>query len=494
MIVASYPGYLLSTTALLQKSTSSLLPGQRCVNSSTSKLLPPTSSQNSLNHPQNHARTTSKPAANGSKQPPNKTAALANDLSAAFNRIKPASGIYQQQLHRGEAPDLFMYGEVGAVALPLGPAQARDMVNAASNGEFNLMDADASACRLPAEPACAFNEGSFDINNTGPWDGYVRELAGLAAEGLGLGLGGGEEVRPALDGLWLWTKGCVWSTRLSGMLPTRTLSMGRHMCTDQATLDCRVRKGGDRRTWATKMLILLPSAHEGGEITRDQDRHRIESWATARYRESMICWNRDITDLDFKPPSRGQRLGLLYYLHVPWPTAYSTLRGDYLRAVQALQDTIERYTVLVRRGAIAETVVLLPLRTEVPKGRGGIASVGRDMLVPSDLARVECFSEKGMGEIRGFQTHLALALLTARQVTRISHALGVRQSIVCDTEYILDDMADPDGDELAEPVRHLRGGRFSKESVLDVGAFASGVTRLVVSTYNPLLRPDRCSV
>lgn len=139
-------------------------------------------------------------------RPVNKTAEVAQDLAAAFERIKPVKGVYQQEIIRGEAPDIYIYGTVEAVGLPLGNRQAKEIVDTALEGNYNLHNADAEA--FPKEPACVFNAGSFDITNT-HWEGYVQELAGLAAEGLGLETC---ELRAELDAMWMWTEGCIWPT------------------------------------------------------------------------------------------------------------------------------------------------------------------------------------------------------------------------------------------------------------------------------------------
>ncbi|ROV90487.1 hypothetical protein VMCG_09815 [Cytospora schulzeri] len=404
------------------------------------------------------ARTASKRASNGGKKPAIKIVEVADGLFAAFERIKPVNGIYQQVITRGEAPDLYMLGEVGIIALPLVEEQARKIVNAAIEGECNVNDTD--AWYLDNEPASVFGEGTFDITNP-PWEKYVQELAKAAAEGLGLDEG---PVTPALDGMWFWTENCDWTT------PPQ-----------------RVRAGGDRRTWTAKMLIILPSAHKGGEITHDRNGH-VESYPTADYRESTICWHKDIQYLDFKAPTRGNRLGLLYDLHVAKPTPYNKLRGNHHSAVQALQNAIEKYTNVVRNDPSEQTAFFLPLMTKIPKGGIKAASLSKNKLLPSDLAKVECFSEKGMDEIRGFCAHLALVALTQREVPTFTHVLdlskgilgGVLKATGTSKEYILGDMVNIDGgNNLGGPLKPLKDAKFNKESVLDADAFASGLTRLV---------------
>lgn len=235
------------------------------------------------------------------------------------------------------------------------------------------------------------------------------------------------------------------------------------------------------------MLIILPTIHEGGEITFNRNGHR-ESWSTNEYRQTMICWHKDMAHLEFKAPTRGHRLGLLYGLHVPQPLTFTRLRACHHTAVQSLQDAIERYAMLVRNKVITATAFFLPLKTKVPKNgslRGGDTPVNKESLLPFDRAKVECFSEKGMDIIRGFKTHLALVMLTAREVMIFSRrGIGPETVQRNDTNYIIGDMVDTDGgDELGQPMRHLRDLKFEKDSVLDVNVFNSGLTRLVVRAY-----------
>ncbi|KUI55398.1 hypothetical protein VP1G_02825 [Cytospora mali] len=389
-----------------------------------------------------------------------KTLEVANNLSAAFKLVKPVNCIYQQEVTRSEAPDIFIKSGIGLLALPLAEEQARRMVSAALEGHMNRVNADASA--LSKEPACVFNPGSFDVKNP-LWEKYVQELAAAAAEGLGLDA---SEVTPELDGLWLWTTDCLWPTP--------------HL---------KASKRGARRTWAGTMLIVLPSAHQGGDLEMtDTGKGNPKSWSTADYRQSMICWHRDTRFLEVKAPSGGNRLGLLYDLHVPKPTSYKQLMKSHRIAVQAVQNAIEKYTVFVRSGSIEETVFFLPLTTKITQARGtnGEGHISKHKLLPADLATVDCFSQKGMGEIHGFRTHLALVWLTSRDKWTIHPIQGEELFERHGTEYILGDIVDVDGglDGLAEPFRHLKGAKFSKESVLDVCAFESGMTRMMAKEAN----------
>lgn len=245
----------------------------------------------------------------------------------------------------------------------------------------------------------------------------------------------------------------------------------------------RRRRGDNRRTWAARMLIILPSAHEGGEITSFKDGHTV-SVSTSKYRQSVICWHKDREDINIKAPTKGNCLGLLYDLHIPRPIAINQLLARHHRAVQALQDTIEKYTVLFKKNAIENRVFFLPLKSRLPtKGtQGESAPIKKDMLLPSDLAWVECLSEKGMDSIRGFQTLLALATLTARDGMTTSLVDGKETTRRSSTKYILDNIVDTDGgDDLDEPLTHLEQEGYSEDQVLDVGAFRKGITRLVVS-------------
>ncbi|KAK7746256.1 hypothetical protein SLS53_002215 [Cytospora paraplurivora] len=387
-------------------------------------------------------------------RPVNKTVKVAQDLAAAFERIKSVKGVYQQEITRGESPDIYIYGSVEAVGLPLGNKQAMEIVDTALEGSYNMHDADAED--FSKEPACVFNAGSFDINNT-RWEGYVQELAELAAEGLGLETC---ELKAELDAMWLWTEGCIW--------PTPPL---------------RVRKHGDRRTWAAKMLVILPSSHKGGEVTYIRDVNgNHDTWSTDGYRQSMVSWHKDI-NLVFKPPEKGNRLGLLYDLHVRRPLKYSQQLGLHHSAVQAVQDAIEKYTLLVRNDCMQETAFFLPLNIKIPKHtseRQDQSSIGKHMLLPSDLAKLECFYEKGMDEVRGFQTHIALAEVTARDKMTIYRAWGTRQVDHFDTEYLLQKVMDiPGGDILGETLRRLEGTKLEAELVPVVDAFKSGLTRTV---------------
>ncbi|ROV99593.1 hypothetical protein VPNG_07767 [Cytospora leucostoma] len=385
-------------------------------------------------------------------RPVNKTVEVAQDLAAAFERIKSVKGVYQQEITRGEAPDIYLYGTVEAISLPLVNKQAKEMVDTALVGSYNVNDEDAE--NFSKEPACVFNAGSFDIRNP-RWEGYVQELAGLAAEGLGLETC---ELKAELDAMWLWTEGCDW--------PTPSL---------------RVRKHGCRQTWAAKMLVILPSTHEGGEVTFTRNGN-LDTWSTDGHRQSMICWHKDIK-LEFKPPEKGNRLGLLYDLHVRRPLKYSQQRATHHSAVQAVQDAIEKYTVLVRNECIQETAFFLPLSTRIPKHtsqRPEQSSIGKHMLLPSDLAKVECFSEKGMDEVRGFETHIALAEVTARDKMTIYRAWGTKMVEHLDTEYLLQKVVDTqEGDNIGEQLRRLEGTKLDAELIPVVDAFNSDLTRMV---------------
>lgn len=134
------------------------------------------------------------------------TTEVAESLSDAFARIKLVDGVYRQEITRTEVPDLCVSGDMGVLGQPLGAKQAREMVEAALEGENNLYDTEAE--NLSAEPACVFREGNFFINNP-RWEEYAKELAVTAAEGLGLD---GTNVTAAVDSLWLWAKNCVWTT------------------------------------------------------------------------------------------------------------------------------------------------------------------------------------------------------------------------------------------------------------------------------------------
>ncbi|KUI72683.1 hypothetical protein VM1G_08268 [Cytospora mali] len=393
--------------------------------------------------------------ANQGNKSSEKTLEVANNLSAAFELVKPVNGVYQQEITRSEAPDIFIKSGIGLIALPLTEEQAQRMVSAASEGQMNLHNANVSD--LSKKPACVFSPDAFDVKNP-LWEKYVQELAVAAAEGLGLD---GSEVKPELDALWLWTTDCLWTTPL-----------------------LKSSNKGARRTWAGTMLIVLPSVHQGGDLEMtDTGKVNPKSWSTADYRQSMICWHRDTRFLKFKAPSSGDRLGLLYDLHVPKPTSYNQLMKSHRIAVQAVQDAVEKYTVLVRSGTIEETAFLLPLITKIPQARGnakGGGHISKDKLLPADLAKIECFYQKGMAEIRGFTTHLALVWLTSRDKWTIYPVQGEETIERPGTQYILGDIVDVDGglDGLAEPFRNLEGATFGKENVLHAYAFESGVTRL----------------
>lgn len=139
-------------------------------------------------------------------KPADNTNEIAKDLYAAFEQIKEVNGVYQREITPCEAPDIYMYDGIGIVGLPLGEKQAREMVDAAQEGEFNVFDADATS--LSEEPACFFNAGIFDIQNP-RWDGYVQDLATSAAGAFALD---DCEVKAEMHSLCLWTENCVWST------------------------------------------------------------------------------------------------------------------------------------------------------------------------------------------------------------------------------------------------------------------------------------------
>lgn len=234
------------------------------------------------------------------------------------------------------------------------------------------------------------------------------------------------------------------------------------------------------------MLVILPSTHKGGEVTCIRDVNgNLDTWSTDGYRQSMLCWHKDVS-LEFAPPEKGNRLGILYDLHVRRPINYSQQLAAHHSAVQAVQDAIEKYTVLVRSGCIRATAFLLPLRTGIPgltpQGRAQ-PSIGKHMLLPSDLAKLECFSEKGMDVVRGFRTHIALAEVTARDKVAIYCVWGTKRVGHTETEYLLQKVVDTsEGHSLGEPLRQLEGTRLEAELIPVVDAFNSGLTRMVVSS------------